>query len=200
MRPSPGTAVALQGNVRRMNSRKHECYGLGNMKEDIAEFFQHLSGAAFVIGVAHEGRHDLFAAASVMLASRRPPLLAVSIDRRHASYPLLRAGRVFSISVMRKSRPEIAHRFGAGIGRKLAVPEGVAWHFGQAGAPVPDEGVLASFECEMTAMMAAGDHQIMLGTVMDGRIVELSTARAQRPAATERRRGERATVEASGAP
>ncbi|HVY08080.1 MAG TPA: flavin reductase family protein [Burkholderiales bacterium] len=172
------------------------------MTDDIAEFFQHLNGAAYVIGVAHEGRHDIFAAASVMLASRRPPSFAVSIDRRHASYPLLRAGRVFSISVMRKSRPEIAHRFGAGIGRPLRVPDGVAWHFGRAGAPVPDEGVLASFECEMTAMMAAGDHQIMLGKIVNSHIVEAAGARvgaSQESLGARTGRNERARLEASGA-
>lgn len=157
---------------------------------DIGEFFQKLHGGAFVIGVAHEGQYDIFMAASVMLASRRPLLLAVSIDRRHASYPLMRAGRVFSVSIMSKTHPEMSRRFGAKVGRPLQGPDGVAWRFGREGAPIPDQGVLACFECEMHAMMSAGDHQMMLGRVLSSDIADTGAARDGRVATKDRRRGD----------
>ena len=54
--------------------------------------FRRLTLGVYVVGVAADGRPDAFTAAWVMQASFDPLLLALSINREHASYPLLHAG------------------------------------------------------------------------------------------------------------
>jgi flavin reductase (DIM6/NTAB) family NADH-FMN oxidoreductase RutF len=51
--------------------------------------------------------------------------------------------------------------------------EGVAWRYGRRGAPILPDG-LGFFECALCADVAAGDHRVVLGQVIDG--VVLSAA------------------------
>ncbi|MFB3090821.1 MAG: flavin reductase family protein, partial [Gammaproteobacteria bacterium] len=46
----------------------------------------------------------------------------------------------------------------------------IKWHRGQTGAPILDHA-LAYFECEMKHEYQAGDHQLVIGHVIDGAIL-----------------------------
>jgi flavin reductase (DIM6/NTAB) family NADH-FMN oxidoreductase RutF len=142
-----------------------------NMTSETTALFQRLTRGVYVIGVAHEAQYDIFAAASVMLASHRPLMLAVGINPRHASYPLARAGRVFAVSVLKPPKHELARCFGTQSGRDPGKLEGISWHCGPCGAPIVDDAP-AHFECEMSAVMPAGDHEIIVGRVIDCRVPE----------------------------
>jgi flavin reductase (DIM6/NTAB) family NADH-FMN oxidoreductase RutF len=140
------------------------------MTSETATLFQRLTrGAYFVIGAAHEAKRDIFTATSVMQASHRPLLLAICVNPRHASYPLVRAGRMFAVSVVRQDPLDSSRRFGAQSTRDPGKLEGVSWHCGSSGVPIVDDA-LAYFECEMSAVMPAGDHEIIVGRVLDCRI------------------------------
>jgi flavin reductase (DIM6/NTAB) family NADH-FMN oxidoreductase RutF len=60
----------------------------------------------YVVGAAQDERRDAFTAAWVMQTSFDPLLLALSINPQNASYPLLRASRAFTISVLKRGRGE----------------------------------------------------------------------------------------------
>jgi len=146
------------------------------MTGETANLFQRLTrGAYFVIGAAHEAQREIFAATSVMQASHRPLLLAVGVNPRHASYPLMRAGRIFAVSVVREDQGDSARRFGTQSTRDPGKLEGVPWHCGRGGVPIVDDA-LAYFECEMSAVMPVGDHEIIIGRVIDCRIPDGRTA------------------------
>src|SRR5438105_2575087 len=51
--------------------------------------FRRLTLGVYVVGVGGDGRADAFTAAWIIQASFDPLLLALSINRQHASYPLL---------------------------------------------------------------------------------------------------------------
>jgi flavin reductase (DIM6/NTAB) family NADH-FMN oxidoreductase RutF len=144
------------------------------MTGETANLFRRLNRGAYVIGVAHEAQRDIFAAAWVMQASHRPLSLAIGVDPRHASYPLVRAGRKFAVSVMKQDEFKSARRV-TQPARDPGKLDGVAWHCGRAGVPIVDDA-LAYFECEMSAVMLAGDHEIVVGRVIDCRIPDGRTA------------------------
>ena len=141
------------------------------MTSEIASLFQRLTRGVYVIGVAHDARCELFAAASVMLASHRPLMLAVGVNPRHASYSLARAGRMFAVSVIKQPPRDLARRVGTQSLRDPGKLEGISWHRGPCGAPIVDDAT-AYFECEMSAVMPAGDHEIMVGRVLQCRVPE----------------------------
>ena len=137
---------------------------------EIAKLFHQLSLGVYVVGVAHEERRDAFTAAWVMQASFDPPLLALSINPLNASYSLLHGSRTFTVNVLEQGQLDVARRFGTESGREHDKLTGVRWHPGHGGAPILDEA-LAYFDCELTGSLHAGDHEIVLGRVIDGRIL-----------------------------
>lgn len=141
------------------------------MKDKITELCQQLSLGVYVVGVANQRSHDAFTACSVMQASYNPVLLAVSVNPDHASYPLIRAARSFSVNVLRKDQLDVARHFGTHSGRDLDKLRNVSWTRGESGAPILD-AAMAWFECELTAVMPAGDHQIILGRVVGGQLAD----------------------------
>ena len=137
---------------------------------DIAELFHQLTLGVYVIGVADGERRDAFTAAWVMQASFDPLLLALSINPGNASYPLLHAGGGFTVNVLKKGQLELAKRLGTLSGRDLDKLAGLEWRPGRNGAPILADA-LAYFDCELSGSMRAGDHELVVGRVIDGRLL-----------------------------
>jgi flavin reductase (DIM6/NTAB) family NADH-FMN oxidoreductase RutF len=139
------------------------------MSDGIAALFQRLTQGVYVVGVAHREIRNAFTAAWVMQVSFDPLLLALSINPRHSSFGLLKQGRVFSVNVLKKGQLDLAAHFGRPAqADKLAVTE---WTTGRTGAPLLDEA-MAWFECRVLAKHPAGDHVLVLGEVIDGKLVD----------------------------
>jgi flavin reductase (DIM6/NTAB) family NADH-FMN oxidoreductase RutF len=78
---------------------------------------------------------------------------------------------VFTVSVLERGAMELVRHFGTTSGRDVDKLAGVGWHAAPSGAPVLDEA-LAYFDCVLTATFPAGDHNIVLGRVAGGRIID----------------------------
>jgi flavin reductase (DIM6/NTAB) family NADH-FMN oxidoreductase RutF len=138
------------------------------MSGKLAPLFKMLTHGVYVIGVAGDGRPNAFTAAWVMQVSFDPLMFALSINRRHSSYALLRAGGGFTVNVLRRGQENLAMHFGKPASAdKLAQ---VAWHESQRGAPLLDDA-LAWFECEFVRECPAGDHLVVIGRVVDGALL-----------------------------
>jgi flavin reductase (DIM6/NTAB) family NADH-FMN oxidoreductase RutF len=138
---------------------------------EIGALCRRLSLGVYVVGAAQGERRDAFTAAWVMQTSFEPLLLALSVSPQHASYSLLHASGAFTVSVLKRGQLELARRFGTRSGRELDKLAGVRWHPGRSGAPVLDEA-LAYFDCELTASVPTGDHELVVGRVIGGRILD----------------------------
>jgi flavin reductase (DIM6/NTAB) family NADH-FMN oxidoreductase RutF len=137
---------------------------------EVAELFRTLSYGVYVVGVADGEQRDAFTAAWVIQASFDPLLLALSINPDNASYPLLHAGGGFTVNVLKRDQQDLARRFGTRSGRDEDKLAGILWHSGRSGAPILEDS-LAYFDCELTGRLQAGDHELVLGRVTDGRIL-----------------------------
>lgn len=136
---------------------------------DLAALFRRLSMGVYVIGAAHAGQRNAFTASWVMQVSFDPLLLALSINAGHASFPLVREGEGFAVSVLGQGQLGLARHFGTQSGREVDKLAGIPWRPGRHGAPVLMEAI-AFFECERTDCLRAGDHELVLGRVVDGRL------------------------------
>ena len=138
---------------------------------EIAALFHRLSYGVYVVGVAAGDRRDGFTAAWVMQASFDPLLLALSINSSNASYELLHTGGGFTVNVLKQGQLELARCFGTRSGRNEDKLAGIRWRPGRTGAPILDQA-LAYFDCELAGRHRAGDHELVLGRVADGKILD----------------------------
>ncbi|MGH6634798.1 MAG: flavin reductase family protein [Gammaproteobacteria bacterium] len=138
------------------------------MGNHLFELFQQITHGVYVVGVTHHGEDNAFTAAWLTQLSFNPLLLALSINPRHRSYALLMGGSVFSVNVLGEGQINLAKHFGQPAGaNKLA---GVPWCRKTTGAPVL-YGAIAYFDCRLRHRVSAGDHELVIGQVVDGQIL-----------------------------
>ncbi len=142
---------------------------------EIAALFHRLSYGVYVVGVAAGDRRDGFTAAWVMQASFDPLLLALSINSSNASYELLHAGGGFTVNVLKQGQLDLARRFGTRSGRDEDKLAGIRWRPGRTGAPILEQA-LAYFDCELAGRHRGGDHELVLGRVVDGKVLDSAAA------------------------
>ena len=138
---------------------------------EIGALFHRLSLGVYVVGVAHDEHRNAFTAAWITQASFDPLLLALSINRQNASFPLVHASGAFTVSVLKRGQTDLARQFGTRSGRDQDKLAGVRWEPGRNGAPYLSDS-LAYFDCELTESLPAGDHELILGRVVGGRILD----------------------------
>jgi len=139
------------------------------MSTSIAALFQRLTQGVYVIGVAHGEVRNAFTAAWVMQVSFDPLLLALSINQHHSSYRLLKEVGAFSVNVLKKGQLDLAEYYGRPArANKLA---GTEWATDRLGLPLLREA-LAWFECQVLNEYPAGDHVLVLGKVIGGKLLD----------------------------
>jgi flavin reductase (DIM6/NTAB) family NADH-FMN oxidoreductase RutF len=132
-----------------------------------AELFRRIASGVHVVGVAAGGRRNGFTAAWVVQLSFQPPLLALSINTGHASYPLLVGGGTFTVNVLERGQLAMARHFGVQSARNVDKLAGARWRATASGAPVLEDCV-AYYDCRVVARHPAGDHELVIGEVVDG--------------------------------
>jgi flavin reductase (DIM6/NTAB) family NADH-FMN oxidoreductase RutF len=96
---------------------------------------------------------------SVSLA---PPLILVCIDRQTSILELFKLGTRFGVNVLQEEQKELSTWFArSGYDRFSGIP----WSAGETGAPLL-HGMLATIECEVTQMIEAGDHVVVIGAAL----------------------------------
>jgi flavin reductase (DIM6/NTAB) family NADH-FMN oxidoreductase RutF len=75
------------------------------------------------------------------------------------------------VNVLKQGQLELARRFGTRSGRSEDKLQGVRWKPGRTGVPILEEA-LAYFDCELTGRHRAGDHELVLGRVVDGKLLD----------------------------
>lgn len=99
-----------------------------------------------------------------------PPMLMVAVDKLHYSVDLLRSTKNFCVNLLGEDQTALAGRFSrqATTGEdKLA---DVAQRPGDSGAAILTDAV-AYFDCEVTSMVEAGDHMLVIGRVEDAAVL-----------------------------
>lgn len=139
------------------------------MSESLVALMRSLTLGVYVIGVCDRKQPNAFTACSVMPVSFEPVLLTLAIGRDHASLPMLRTSGRFTVNVLKREQLALARHFGACSGRDEDKLAHVPWRPGPAGAPLLDDA-LACLACEVQSTMRAGDHELIVGRVVSGRI------------------------------
>ncbi len=121
------------------------------------------TGVTVVTGLDQDGMPVGFACQSFASVSLDPPLVLFCADHRGRSWLRMRDQGVFSVNVLRHDQRELVDRFGSSVGLRF---EGLDWEPGPQGAPsLP--GVLMRIHCAVENIHVAGDHDVVIGRVLD---------------------------------
>jgi flavin reductase (DIM6/NTAB) family NADH-FMN oxidoreductase RutF len=137
------------------------------------DLFRRLSTGVYVIGVSHNGRSNAFTAAWVTQVSFDPLLLALTVNPENFSHSLLRESGVFAINVLKRGQLELARHFGTQSGRDVDKLAGQRWRRGELGAPLLADAA-AFLECRIVDVMTVGDHELVAGRPVAGRVLDQS--------------------------
>lgn len=120
----------------------------------------------YLIGVKAEGRTNGMTAAWVTQVSMVPPMICVSINKRHFTGELIEKARCFSVNVLSEECRSIAVRCGFGSGREVDRLSDLDVTYMRTGAPVLKQ-CAAFMDCELRHTADAGDHRIFIGEVVE---------------------------------
>jgi flavin reductase (DIM6/NTAB) family NADH-FMN oxidoreductase RutF len=122
-----------------------------------------VSGITIVSGM-EDGQAVGFTCQSFVSLSLEPPFVAVAPARTSTSWPRIARAGSFCVNVMGDHQEELCRGFAVSGGDKF---EGVAWRPAPAtGAPIID-GSLAWVDCRVELVHDAGDHELIIGRVLD---------------------------------
>jgi len=131
--------------------------------------------AVSVVTVGRGGSENALTVSWATPASFDPPMFLVALDRLHYSIDFVKSTRNFAVNLLAEGQERLAGQFArqAMAGEdKLA---GVARREGETGAPILTDAV-AYFDCELTNVVEAGDHYLLLGRVVDAGLLRDASA------------------------
>ncbi|MDA3649670.1 flavin reductase family protein [Saccharopolyspora indica] len=129
------------------------------------------SGVTVVTG-CDAGEPVGFACQSFASVSLDPPLVLFCADHRGRTWPRIRNAGRFCVNVLAEQQTDLCDRFGSSRGAKF---EGLSWQLSRWGSPALP-GVLARVHAQVHEVHAAGDHDVVIGGVL-----ELETPVQDRP-------------------
>jgi 3-hydroxy-9,10-secoandrosta-1,3,5(10)-triene-9,17-dione monooxygenase reductase component len=135
-------------------------FGAPAFKDAMSRF---TTGVTIVSGL-EEGRPVGFTCQSFVSLSIDPPFVAVAPARTSTSWPRIAQTGAFCVNVLGDHQEDVCRGFAVSGGDKF---DGVVWHPAPAtGAPVI-EGSLAWVDCRVELVHDAGDHELIIGKVLD---------------------------------
>jgi flavin reductase (DIM6/NTAB) family NADH-FMN oxidoreductase RutF len=103
-------------------------------------------------------------------ASFDPPLVMVSVENDSHSLPIIQRSGRFSVNVLESGQRRLSGHFGKktrNVGDKLA---DIPHHLSPSGLPILDDA-LGYVICEVTGQLEAGDSVIVLGEVVEAKVL-----------------------------
>ena len=153
-------------------------------EEEVKRVMDELPYGLYIVGTKMDGEVNAMMADWVMQVSFKPRLVAVSFELDARSLANVRANKAFTVNLLSQDKDsmELASKFAQPyfgdkvkgrseleaekVHHKL---EGIACTLTQRGCPVLD-AAMAWLECEAEQFLPAGDHTLVIGRVLDGRV------------------------------
>lgn len=128
------------------------------------------TGVAVVTAKRGEGAPCGLTVNAFCSVSLEPPLVLVCVERGADSHSCIIDSGAFAVNILEESKGEtISRRFASWeVDDKFA---GIAYRTEHTGSPILD-AALGWLDCRVTETIAAGDHTIFLGEVLEAETVE----------------------------
>ncbi|UZQ55695.1 flavin reductase family protein [Trichothermofontia sichuanensis B231] len=119
----------------------------------------------YICGVKEGDEVNGFTASWVMQASFKPPLVVNCVKQDSRSHAMIKASRVFSLSVLEAGQKDLAEKFFKPQRRVGDKFEDVEFYLGETGCPIIKD-TLGYVECQVVGAIEQGDHTVFVGEVI----------------------------------
>lgn len=116
-----------------------------------------------VLTASHEGQRFGMTINSLTSVSLDPCQILVCVNHGSATGEAIKASGVFAVSLLEAGQSDVSRSF---VGRDATRFETVRATSGLSGAPLI-EGALATITCQVNDVVTSGDHDILIGDVLD---------------------------------
>jgi len=123
----------------------------------------HFATGVTIVTAIEDGHPVGFTCQSFAALSLDPPLVVLAPAKSSTSWPRIAEAGAFCVNILSEPQIELCRTFAVSGGDKFS---GVEWRLGRAGTPVL-EGALAWVEASVSIIHDAGDHELVVGRVLD---------------------------------
>ncbi len=127
------------------------------------EVLGHFASGVTVVTALEDGQPVGFTCQSFSSLSLDPPLILFAAAKSSTSWPRISEAGAFCVNVLEAHQEPLCRVFAETGADKFA---GVGWTHASSGSPIL-EGVLAWVDCELEQIVDAGDHELVVGRVLD---------------------------------
>ncbi len=122
----------------------------------------------YAVSCANEGEVNIFTANWLTQISFDPPLLAVSVENKTKSLPMILRSRIFTVNVLRAGAGgrELAGKLGKSALQHPDKLAGISFERGANGCPILSDA-LAWVACTVRRTAEAGDSTLIIGDIED---------------------------------
>lgn len=132
--------------------------------DELRRALSRLAGGVVIVTTrSPDGEPRGMTATAVCSVSLDPPLVMACMDRRANTHVAVEGSGVFALNILPAGARELARRFASSSADKF---DGVDIEVGRTGAPLLARA-LAHCDCEVSREVAAGDHTIFIGRVLE---------------------------------
>ena len=122
-----------------------------------------VGGVAVVTTIDEEGQPRGLTSTAFASVSADPPMVLICVDRTSRTLPALTFSSRFVVNLVADLHETVSGRFASKAEDKFG---DLDWSYTDSGLPLLDKYSVSWFECDVTSMIEAGDHFILLAQVM----------------------------------
>ncbi len=136
-------------------------------RENIGRAIGRIASGVYIVTFKHDGIPDGMLTTWIAQAGFEPPMLSLAVKNDRPILQTLKKGAPFVVNVLSKKNMDIFKNFAKPHTDGMNRFEGLETDMDRASAPV-FTGSVAYMSCRVHEVVAAGDHHIVLGEILDG--------------------------------
>lgn len=136
-------------------------------RENIGRAIGRIASGVYVVTVKHDGVPDGMLTTWIAQAGFEPPMLTLAVKNDRPILQTLKKGAPFVVNVLSKKNMDIFKNFAKPHTEGLDRFESLETDMNRAPAAV-FSGAIAFMSCQVHVVVAAGDHHLVIGEIVDG--------------------------------
>jgi flavin reductase (DIM6/NTAB) family NADH-FMN oxidoreductase RutF len=136
-------------------------------KENIGRAIGRIASGVYIVTIKHDATPDGMLTTWIAQSGFEPPMVSIAVKNDRPILESLKKGSQFVVNVLSKKNMDIFKSFAKPYTEGMNRFEGLEVDSSIASAPV-FTGSIAYMSCKVHEVVAAGDHHLVLGEILDG--------------------------------